>query len=82
MAVLCSFLIALTTYLMANQGNDCGKCEGEVKQLNDKIWNLSIMILEKNKVIDDEKNDRKKSDSLVRAETEEPMKQLLNKIDE
>lgn len=80
MAVLCSFLIGWNIYLIANQGNDCGKCEDEKKQLHDKIWNLSIMILEKNKVIDTQSTVIRQTNSLIRAETEEPTKDLLNKL--
>ncbi|MBC8053742.1 MAG: hypothetical protein H7Y13_11825 [Sphingobacteriaceae bacterium] len=80
MAVLCSFLIGLCIYLMANQGSDCSKCEEDKKQLNDKIWNLSMMVLEKNQVIGDQRKVIKRTDSLIREETEEPIKQILNQL--
>jgi hypothetical protein len=65
---------------MAHQGSDCGKCEDEKKQLNDKIWNLSIMVLQKNQVIGDQNTAMARTDSLVRSKTETPTKELLKEL--
>lgn len=82
MAVIIALLIISNIYFITKNDTRESEAKKEAKDWQNKAWDLSIKLLEKNKIIDEKEKEVEVlksavTDSATRGEVERPLKNIL-----
>lgn len=82
LVVIIAFLICSNIYFITKSDNREGDARTEAKEWQNRAWNLSTELLEKNKIIREKEEEVEVlksavTDSVVREEVKQPLKNIL-----